>query len=189
MDDIPLVDIRPLEIPDVKLITPKKFADHRGFFSEVYNHAQMLEAGIDVAFVQDNQSLSRQTGVLRGLHYQVGPTTQDKLVRVLKGRILDVAVDIRRGSPTFGKHVSAELSSENWVQIFVPKGFAHGFVTLEPDTEVMYKVSDFYSPADERGIRFDDPALGIDWRVEADKAVLSDRDRKHPTLAEQPDLL
>ena len=181
--------ITPTAIPAVLLVEPKKHGDARGFFSETYSRRGFAAGGILCEFVQDNQSLSGPVGVLRGLHYQIPPAAQDKLVRVVRGAILDVAVDIRRGSPTFGKWVSAELSAENWHQLFVPAGFAHGFVTLEPDTEVCYKVSADYSPAHERGIRFDDPAVGVDWRVDAGKLTLSDRDRRHPSLAEQPDLL
>jgi dTDP-4-dehydrorhamnose 3,5-epimerase len=129
-----------------------------------------------------------EKGVLRGLHYQVPPMAQDKLVRVVQGAILDVAVDIRRDSPTFGKHVTAVLSAQNWNQIFVPTGFAHGFVTLEPNTEVLYKVSTYYSPTHERGIRWNDPKLGIDWGVDEAHAVLSNRDREHPMLADAKDL-
>ena len=135
-------------------------------------------------FVQDNHSLSQQAGVLRGLHYQAPPMAQDKLVRCVRGSILDVAVDIRRGSPTFGRWVGEVLSAENWRQMFVPKGFAHGFVTLEPNTEVCYKVSEYYSPEHDRGLRFDDPDVGVDWRMPALEATLSDRDRRHPGLAE-----
>jgi dTDP-4-dehydrorhamnose 3,5-epimerase len=176
------------DIPAVKLLVPKKLGDHRGFFSEVYSRKALAEAGITSEFIQDNHSLSAEKGVVRGLHYQVAPTAQDKLVRVIRGAILDVAVDIRRGSPTFGRHVSAVISAENWRQIFVPVGFAHGFVTLEPNTEVVYKVTTYYSPKDERGIRWNDPVLGIAWGVDEMSAVLSDRDRKHPRLAEAADL-
>jgi dTDP-4-dehydrorhamnose 3,5-epimerase len=173
-------------IPDVKVLAPKKFGDHRGFFSEVFRKDAFARAGIDSEFVQDNHSLSASAGVVRGLHWQVGANAQDKLVRVLKGAILDVAVDIRRTSPTYGKHVAIELSDENWKQIFVPVGFAHGFVTLAPNTEVVYKVTSYYSPADERGVRWNDPKLGIDWRVGPNDATLSERDEKHPLFAELP---
>ena len=176
------------EIPAVKILSPKKFGDHRGFFSEVYSVKALEAVGINTSFVQDNHSLSVEKGVLRGLHYQVAPMAQDKLVRVVRGSILDVAVDIRRGSPTFGKHVRAVLSAENWQQIFVPTGFAHGFVTLEPNTEVLYKVSTYYSPSHERGIRWNDPKLGIDWGIDESKAVLSNRDREHLMLADAKDL-
>lgn len=178
------LDIRQLEIPEVKLITPKKFGDHRGFFSEVYNKEALRAAGIDIDFVQDNHSLSAEVGTLRGLHFQSPPFAQDKLVRVVRGAILDVAVDLRKDSPTFGKHVSAELSAESWTQILVPVGFAHGFVTLEPDTEVIYKVSAPYAPDHDHGILWNDPDLGIDWPVSEESVVLSDKDRKQPRLAE-----
>src|SRR3954465_2811476 len=164
------------EIPAIKLLLPKKFGDHRGFFSEVYSRKALAEVGILTDFVQDNHSLSAEKGVLRGLHYQVAPAAQDKLIRVVHGAILDVAVDIRRGSPTFGKHVAATLSAQNWQQILVPVGFAHGFVTLEPNTEVLYKVTQPYSPQHERGIRWNDPALGIAWGIDATAAILSQRD-------------
>ena len=171
-------------IPAVKIITPKKFGDHRGFFSETYNRKAWREAGLDYEFVQDNHSYSAEVGVIRGLHFQTAPFAQDKLVRVTRGRVLDIAVDIRRSSPTFGQHVAVELSAENWRQLLVPIGFAHGFCTLEPDCEVLYKVSNLYSAAHDKGLAFDDPALGIDWGVDVKKAVLSDKDRKHPRLAE-----
>jgi dTDP-4-dehydrorhamnose 3,5-epimerase len=176
------------EIPDVKVLVPKKFGDHRGFFSEVYSDKLLAGFGVHARFVQDNHSLSAEKGVVRGLHYQLPPMAQDKLIRVVRGAIVDIAVDIRRGSPTFGRHVSVVLSAENWKQIFVPAGFAHGFATLEPNTEVLYKVTNYYSPGHERGIRWNDPKLGIDWQVSEDAAVLSERDRKHPTLAEMTDL-
>jgi dTDP-4-dehydrorhamnose 3,5-epimerase len=188
-----MVSLQPMQvietaIPDVKILVPRQFKDHRGFFSEVFSRKSFADAGISCDFIQDNHSLSVEKGVLRGLHYQVAPVAQDKLIRVVRGSILDVAVDIRRGSPTFGRHVTAVLSAENWRQAFVPVGFAHGFVTLEPDTEVLYKVSAPYSPAHERGIQWNDPALGIDWGVTETQAVLSGRDRQHPPLAGVKDL-
>lgn len=169
-------------IPDVKIVTPKKHGDARGFFSEVYKQSDWRAAGLDLAFVQDNQSYSAPAGTLRGLHFQIDPAAQDKLIRVVRGRILDVAVDIRRSSPTFGRHVAVELSVQNWRQLLVPIGFAHGFVTLEPDTEVLYKVTSLYSPAHDRGLAWDDPELGIDWRIPAGGPLLSDRDRQWPRL-------
>jgi len=175
-------------IPDVKLLVPKQFKDHRGFFSEVYSRKALTDLGITADFLQDNHSLSVEKGVLRGLHYQLAPMAQDKLIRVVRGSILDVAVDVRRSSPTFGRHVAAVLSAENWRQVYVPVGFAHGFVTLEPNTEVLYKVTAFYSPQHERGILWNDPALGIDWGVSPAQAVLSARDLTHPTLAAAKDL-
>ncbi len=174
-----------LDIPDVKLLTPKKHGDARGFFSETWNARAFAEAtGADVTFVQDNHALSAAKGVLRGLHFQIAPAAQDKLVRVTRGAILDVAVDIRRSSPTFGRHVKAVVSAENWKQIWVPKGFAHGYVTLEPDTEVVYKVTGYYSPAHDRGLLWSDPALAIDWGIGAAAAQLSEKDTRQPRLAE-----
>lgn len=181
-----MLSVEATAIPDVKIITPKKFGDHRGFFSETYNRRAYSEAGIDLDFVQDNHSLSAAVGTLRGLHFQSPPFAQDKLVRVLRGRVLDVAVDIRRSSPTFGRHVAVELSAENWRQLLIPVGFAHGFVTLEPDTEFIYKVTNYYSAAHDLGIAFDDPALGIDWGLAPAAAILSDKDRRHPKLADLP---
>ena len=182
------MQVIPTAIPDVKILLPRQFKDHRGFFSEVYSTKLLKDAGIDKSFVQDNHSLSVEKGVLRGLHYQIAPMAQDKLIRVVRGAILDVAVDVRRSSPTFGKHVAEVVSAENWKQVFVPVGFAHGFVTLEPNTEVLYKVSAFYSPAHERGVRWNDPALGIDWGIAEPHAILSDRDRQHPHLTAAKDL-
>jgi dTDP-4-dehydrorhamnose 3,5-epimerase len=145
-----------------------------------------VDAGIAIDFVQDNHSLSAAVGTVRGLHFQTAPFAQAKLIRVVRGRIFDVAVDIRRSSPTFGKHVAVELSAENWRQLLVPVGFAHGFCTLEPDCEIQYKVSAYYSAADDFGLAWDDPALGIPWPVRSEEAVLSDKDRRQPTLAELP---
>ena len=175
-----------LDIPEVVVITPKKFADDRGFFSETWSRKTMAAHGIEADFVQDNHSLSRAQGVLRGLHFQTAPFAQDKLVRVLKGSIFDVAVDIRRGSPTYGRHVSAILSANNWAQIWVPVGFAHGFVTLEPDTEVAYKVTADYAPDCDRGLAWDDPELGITWPVPVETSLLTAKDRQHPRLRDLP---
>lgn len=172
------------EIPDVKLITPKKFGDHRGFFSETYNRKSLAEAGIELDFVQDNHSRSAEKGVLRGLHFQIPPYAQDKLVRVIRGAVLDVAVDIRRSSPTFGRHVTAELTADNWTQILVPRGFAHGFITLEPDTEVIYKVTNYYAPDHDRGLLWNDPELNIEWPVNGQAPILSDKDKQQPRFAE-----
>jgi dTDP-4-dehydrorhamnose 3,5-epimerase len=173
-----------LAIPDVILLTPPKFGDHRGFFSETFKRDAFAEAGVDQPFVQDNQSLSAAKGTLRGLHCQIAPYVQGKLVRVLRGAIWDVAVDIRKGSPTYGKHVGATLSAANWSQLWVPGGFLHGFVTLESDTEVTYKVTSGYDRASERGVIWNDPDLGIDWPVAPDAVVLSEKDTKLPRLAE-----
>ncbi|MET2827799.1 dTDP-4-dehydrorhamnose 3,5-epimerase [Mesorhizobium shangrilense] len=177
-----MLEVRPLGLDGVLEIMPKRFGDARGFFVETYNAQRFSEAGIDLHFVQDNHSYSAAAGVLRGLHYQLPPRAQDKLVRVIRGRILDVAVDIRKGSGTFGKWVALEVSAEKGNQILVPKGFAHGFVTLVPDTEVLYKVTDTYSPEHDRSIRFDDATIGIDWPSLAGGFQLSDKDLRAPTL-------
>lgn len=181
-----MLDIEPTAIPDVKIIRPKRHRDERGFFSEVYNRLSFEEAGLALDFVQDNHSLSAKVGTIRGLHFQIPPFAQDKLVRVTRGRVLDISVDIRRSSPTFGRHVAVELSAENWHQLLVPAGFAHGFCSLEADTEVLYKVTGFYSAEHDRGLAFDDPALGIEWPVPATDAILSEKDRRHPRLADLP---
>lgn len=165
---------------------PKKHGDHRGFFSEVYNKRTLAAAGIDIDFVQDNHSLSAEKGVVRGLHFQVPPFAEDKLVRVVRGSVFDAAVDLRRGSPTYGKHVSVVLSAEEWNQILVPIGFAHGLMTLEPDTEVIYKVSNYYSAEHDKGLLWNDPALGIEWPVAEDEAILSAKDKVQPRLADLP---
>ncbi|MDB5326407.1 MAG: uncharacterized protein JWM57_1976 [Phycisphaerales bacterium] len=182
------MQIQPLDIPDVILITPKKFGDHRGFFAETYSRKTLAAAGIDVEFVQDNHSLSATPGTVRALHFQLPPFAQDKLVRVLKGSILDVAVDIRRGSPTFGKFVTATLTADGMQMFFVPIGFAHGFVTLEPNTEVAYKVTNYYAPTHERGILWNDPAIGIPWGVAESEATLSGKDKVAPLLKDVAEL-
>ena len=176
--------IEALSIPEVKLLTPKKHGDHRGFFSETYNRNTLAAAGIDINFVQDNHSLSAEKGTVRGLHFQTPPFAQDKLVRVARGSVFDVAVDLRQGSRSYGRHVGVVLSAEEWNQILVPTGFAHGFMTLEPDTEIIYKVSDYYAPEHDRGLLWNDPALGIRWPIPEGEAVLSDKDRGHPRLAD-----
>ncbi|NVJ97160.1 MAG: dTDP-4-dehydrorhamnose 3,5-epimerase [Alphaproteobacteria bacterium] len=156
--------------------TPKKFGDDRGFFSETFNARAFDEVVPGVSFVQDNHSLSRDPGVVRGLHFQTPPHAQGKLVRVTRGRVIDVAVDIRLGSPTYGQHVALELSADNWKQFWIPAGFAHGFCTIEPDTEFCYKVTDYYAPDCDSGIAFDDPDLGIDWPFDRKSAILSGKD-------------
>jgi len=168
----------------VRLLKPKRFEDPRGWFMETYNKTRAAEAGIDAAFVQDNHSLSRPVGVLRGLHFQAPPHAQAKLVRCVRGRIWDVAVDVRVGSPTYGRWVNAELSADNGWQLFVPKGFAHGFITLEPDTEVEYKVDALYDRESEGGLIWNDPALALPWPLPAGGPVLSDKDLLLPTLAD-----
>ena len=178
------MELRPLGLHGVIEIIPKKFGDARGFFAETYARGSFRAAGIAQDWVQDNQSYSREAGVLRGLHFQVSPFAQDKLIRVLRGAIFDVAVDIRKGSPSFGRWVSRTLSAAAFNQLLVPKGFAHGFVTLEPDTEVYYKVSAPYSAACERSIFYGDPALDIAWPLPISGPILSDKDRKAPKLAD-----
>lgn len=182
------MQVLPTDIPDVKILIPPRFDDPRGCLSETWSARALESAGITCEFVQENQTLSNAAGTVRGLHYQIPPCAQDKLVRVLRGRILDVAVDIRRNSPTFGKHVCVELSAENREQLLVPVGFAHGFVTREPNSEVLYKLSGYFSPEHERGLLWRDPELAIDWGVSESKAVLNDRDAAHPSLLESRDL-
>ena len=173
-------------IADIKLIKPVRHVDSRGFFSEVFKERELQKHDINVDFVQDNHSLSVSKGVVRGLHFQIPPFAQAKLLRVTAGSIIDVAVDIRDGSPSFGRHVAVVLSAADWNQIFIPEGFAHGYCTLEPNTEVIYKVSAYYSLEHDRGLLWNDPALGIAWPVSADEALVSDRDRKHPALSRLP---
>jgi len=178
------MQVCPTAIADVKIIKTRKYGDHRGFFSETYNRKAFAEAGVDMDFVQDNHSLSAEPGVIRGLHFQIPPFAQDKLVRVVRGSVFDVAVDLRRSSVSFGQHVSVVLSAQEWNQVLVPRGFAHGFCTLEPDTEVIYKVTNYYSPENDRGLFWADPALGIAWPIVAEAAVLSEKDKRQPRLAE-----
>lgn len=167
-------------LPGVLLLTPRRFGDSRGFFSEVYNRNVYAEHGITCDFVQDNHSLSRDVGVVRGLHFQSPPHAQAKLVRAGAGRLIDVAVDIRKGAPSYGRSVAVELSAEGGEQLFIPEGFLHGFATLEPDTELLYKCSDFYAPECDGAVRFDDPDLAIDWGVAPEQAILSDKDARAP---------
>lgn len=174
------MDIVRTRIPEVVRLAPRRFQDSRGFFSETWNRQRMAEAGLDIAFVQDNHSFSAEAGTVRGLHYQTPPMAQAKLVRVARGAILDVAVDIRRGSPTYGDWAAEELSAENGFQLLIPEGFLHGFVTLTPDTDVIYKVNAHYSPDCDAAIRFDDPDIGVDWGIEAKSAVLSEKDMAAP---------
>jgi dTDP-4-dehydrorhamnose 3,5-epimerase len=173
-------------LPGVKQIQPVRHGDARGYFSEVYREEALAKHCVDMRFVQENQSLSAAVGVLRGLHFQLAPMVQAKLVRVVAGAILDVAVDIRRGSPDYGKHVAVALSAAEGNQLFVPEGFAHGFCTLEPNTVVIYKVNRYYSPEHERGLAWNDPALDIDWRLGGKEPVLSEKDRHYPPLADLP---
>lgn len=172
--------VTPLKLQGASLLEPVVHGDNRGFFMESYNEEVMQKAGVNFQFIQDNQSLSAEVGVLRGLHYQLNPKAQTKLIRVLSGVIYDVIVDVRRSSPTFGQWVGVILSEYNKRQLLVPKGFAHGFCTLVPNTQVLYKVDEYYSPENDRGILWNDPSLGIDWPVSS--PVLSDKDQRHPLL-------
>ncbi|MBS4750887.1 dTDP-4-dehydrorhamnose 3,5-epimerase [Carnobacteriaceae bacterium zg-ZUI78] len=172
------------KLQDVKIIEPAVFGDHRGFFTESFSEKDFKAAGINTDFVQDNHSLSAQAGVLRGLHFQKGEAAQAKLVRVVTGAVLDVIVDIRKGSPTYGQWEGYILSEHNHRQLYVPRGFAHGFVTLTPNVNFLYKCDNYYDAQADAGIAFDDPDLAIDWPVNIEKAILSEKDKKHPTLKE-----
>ena len=177
-----MIEVVKTEIPGVLIIEPKVFGDDRGYFMESFNAREFAEkTGIDVTFVQDNESKSR-FGVLRGLHFQLPPFTQSKLVRVVKGKVHDVAVDIRKGSPTYGKYVTCEMTEENKRQFFVPKGFAHGFCVLSDEAVFQYKCDDFYHPEAEGAIAWDDPDIAIQWPVEVEKVILSEKDKHHPYL-------
>jgi dTDP-4-dehydrorhamnose 3,5-epimerase len=175
--------IEPYVLPGLFLIEPRRFGDDRGFFAETWSRRLLSDAGIDVDFVQDNHSLSHVVGTVRGLHFQAPPHAQAKLVRCGRGRLLDVAVDLRAGSPTYGKWAGAELSAQNGLQLFIPAGFGHGFVTREPDTEIVYKCSDYYAPACDGGVHWNDPDIGIDWGI-AEAACVSDKDAKAPLMAD-----
>jgi dTDP-4-dehydrorhamnose 3,5-epimerase len=178
-----VLETRRLGLDGLIEIRPPRFGDQRGFFSEVWRADRMAETGIDTRFVQDNHSFSSARGVLRGLHLQLPPAAQDKLVRVTRGSIFDVAVDVRKDSPTFGQWAGLVLSAAEWNQLFVPRGFAHGFVTLEENCEVLYKASAFYTPHLERAVRFDDPAIGIEWPIDKAEVIVSDKDRAAPLLS------
>jgi dTDP-4-dehydrorhamnose 3,5-epimerase len=171
-------------IRDLLLIKPEKNLDPRGFFSEVYRRDVWAVEGVSPELVQDNHVYSQKRGVLRGLHFQAPPHEQGKLVRCTRGSILDVAVDIRIGSPTYGQHVAVELSAKNWEQLWVPPGFAHGYVTLEPDSEVMYKVTQYWHSGSERGLAWNDPSLAINWRISSTNLTIADKDRNNPTMAQ-----
>ncbi|MBE3639711.1 dTDP-4-dehydrorhamnose 3,5-epimerase [Mangrovicoccus algicola] len=176
------MQVEETKLPGVLQLVPKRFGDSRGFFSEVYNKSVYEKLGIAMEFVQDNHSLSREVGVVRGLHFQAPPHAQDKLVRVGAGRVLDVAVDIRKGSPHFGQWVGVELSAEAGNQLFIPAGFLHGFAVLEPNSELLYKCSDIYAPDCDGAVRYDDPEIGIDWGFDAAQAILSEKDAGAPLL-------
>lgn len=180
-----LLELRSAEgLRSVRIILPHRHCDERGFFSEIWREDALREAGITAAFVQENHALSRAIGTLRGLHFQIGAAVQAKLVRCTRGSIFDVAVDIRRGSPTFRHHVAVILSAENWKQLYIPCGFAHGYCTLEPETEVLYKVTTYFDPAAERGLAWDDPEIAIAWPLDRQTVIMSDKDRGFPRLGE-----
>ena len=183
---MPIPEVETFPVEGLFHITPKRFSDSRGFFCETYNAADFAQAGVATVFIQDNQSLSRDRGVIRGMHFQIPPFAQAKLVRALRGSIYDVAVDLRPRSQTYGKYAAVLLTAEKGNQLFVPPGFAHGFCTLEPDSEVLYKVDAPYSREHERGLRWDDPALEIAWPVAAQDAILLERDRAFPLLRDLP---
>lgn len=180
------MDVKEAEIDGVKLLTPFRHEDVRGVFSEIYNAERFRKAGILCTFVQDNLSLSRLSGTVRGLHFQAPPHAQDKLIRIVRGAVLDVVVDIRRGSPTYGLHSAFRLDASTGTQLFVPKGFLHGFCTLEPDTEVVYKVSAHYAPEADHSVQWNDPDLGIEWPVSSTEAILSAKDATAPRLRALP---
>ena len=180
------LSIRPLALPEIKLISAPRFGDQRGYFAETYVRGDFAAAGVANEFVQDNESLSRTAGTVRGMHFQIPPFAQAKLIRVLTGRIFDACVDLRRSSPRYGRHATVELAAESGDQLFVPAGFAHGFCTLEPDTTVLYKVDAVYSAEHERGVAWSDPALAIPWPVGADAAILSAKDAALPPLRDVP---
>ncbi len=177
-----MLGVEKTKLDGVLILEPRRFHDERGFFCESWNENRLADLGLDLNFVQDNHSLSHDVGTVRGLHYQSPPHAQDKLVRCGRGRILDVAVDIRRDSPTFKQWVAVELSFDNGRQLLVPKGFAHGFATLEPMSEIIYKCTDFYAPECDRAIQFDDPDIGVEWGITREGALVSDKDRAAPPL-------
>ncbi|MBR1631267.1 MAG: dTDP-4-dehydrorhamnose 3,5-epimerase [Paludibacteraceae bacterium] len=179
------MEIIETNIPDVLILKPRVFADARGYFFESFSQRDFDRQVRPIQFVQDNESRSSY-GVIRGLHYQKMPHAQSKIVRCVQGRVLDVAVDVRHGSPTFGQHVAVELSEENHLQFFIPRGFAHGFAVLSPTAVFQYKCDAFYAPQSEGGIRMDDPLLNIDWKIPADKVIMSEKDKVHPYLSDAP---
>ena len=182
------MDISATSIPDVKLITPARFSDRRGFFSEIYNRRAFADIGLEIDFIQENHAYSCERGTLRGLHFQRPPATQTKLLRVLRGAILDVCVDCRHASPTYGKHVMVEMTAESGQQILCPKGFAHGILTLMPHTEIAYRVDAYYVQALDSGIQFDDPDLAIEWPLPRNEMILSKKDRNQPAFCDLPNL-
>jgi len=180
------MEVTETAIAGIKILRPIRHVDERGFFSEVFRESTLRQHGININVVQENHSMSASEGVVRGLHFQIPPFAQAKLLRVTAGTVFDVAVDIRWGSPTFGRYVAVVLSAAEWNQIFIPTGFAHGFCTLEPATEIVYKVDSYYSAEHDRGLLWNDPSLGIDWPVDSGNAILSYRDRRHPLLSDLP---
>ena len=176
------MNIEQTSLSGVLILTPRRFGDARGWFTEVWSKSALAAKGIDIDFVQDNHSCSRDVGTVRGLHFQSPPHAQAKLVRCGRGRVFDVAVDIRKGSPTFGKWTGVDLSAENGRQLLIPAGFLHGFVTREPDSELLYKCSEVYAPDCDGAVRFDDPDIGIDWGIDPTTAILSEKDRAAPYL-------
>lgn len=179
-----MIEITSTELDGVKILTPPRFFDERGFFCESWNEEKLRAAGIDINFVQDNHSFSALAGTVRGLHFQKPPKAQAKLVRCTRGRLIDVAVDLRSSSPTFGRSVCVELSFDNGKQVLIPEGFAHGFVTMVDDTEISYKCSDYYAPDCDRSLAFDDVHLNINWGIARDAAKLSEKDAKAPSFKE-----
>lgn len=179
--------VAPQGLSSVRVLSPVRHRDERGFFSEIWREDALARAGIACRFVQENHALSHASGTVRGLHFQIGPSAQAKLIRCPRGSIFDVVVDLRRASPSFGQYLATVLSEENWRQLYVPAGFAHGYCTLEPNTEVIYKVSAYYDPKAERGLAWDDPELGIAWPAAAEAAILTERDRAWPRLQELAD--
>lgn len=173
-------------IPEILCFLPRKHTDERGFFSETFREEWLNQKGFTRCFIQDNHSFSKQKGTMRGLHFQSGVMAQDKLIRCTRGRILDVAVDIRHGSPNFGKHIAIELSAEKWNQLLIPIGFAHGFITLEDNCEILYKTSNYYSKQHDKGLAFDDPSLKIDWPLQKAVLTLSEKDKNQPLLVDLP---
>jgi dTDP-4-dehydrorhamnose 3,5-epimerase len=178
------VQVERLSIPEVLLLTPRRHGDARGWFSETYVRRDLAAAGVNDTFLQDNQAYSSVRGTLRGLHLQIPPDPISKLIRCLRGAIFDVAVDVRAGSPTYGRWVGAELTADNGAQLYVPRGFAHAYMTLTADTEVLYKIDGYYSPSTERGLRWNDPEVGIDWPLPQADIVINARDRDLPLLAD-----
>jgi dTDP-4-dehydrorhamnose 3,5-epimerase len=182
-----MMNVHEFDVPDLKLIVPKRFSDSRGYFSEIWSDREFREAIADVVFVQDNQSVSARKGTLRGLHFQKPPFAQGKLIRVVSGSILDLAVDIRKGSPTYGRHIAIKIDASEGAQLWVPTGFLHGYCTLEDTTEIFYKVTAYYSANHDAGVLWNDPDLGIHWPVDFASAILSEKDQRLPRLRDVPD--